>query len=117
MVKVNYSVECQENPGTSEPVPVWIPVGGSALQVMEAAANKYGSQYYFTSEYFGGSLHGFMVQTINGVPGEHDKEKYYWEFLIKSPSGTMTPSSVGISAYHFETDGYGMIMRLKLIKE
>lgn len=116
MVEVNYSVE---NLGTSETVSVWIPAGGSALQVMEAAANKYGSQYYFTSKYFGGSLHGFMAETINGIPDEQDllKKKYYWDFLIKSPSGTVTPSSVGISSYHFETNGYGMIMRLELTKE
>ena len=107
MIKVDYYVEPQGNPVS--PVSVSIPVDGSALQVMEGAANRYGKKYYFTSKYYG-KYHGFEILMINGIP--HD-EAHYWEFLIKSPNGSIKRPEVGISAYKFSNPGYGMIMRLK----
>ena len=107
MIKVDYYVEPQGNPVS--PVSVSIPVNGSALQVMEGAANRYGTNYYFTSKYYG-KYHGFEILAIDGIP--HD-EAHYWEFLIKSPNGSIERPEVGISAYKFSNTGYGMIMRLK----
>ena len=110
MVMVNYYVEPEGKP--VDPVSVSIPVGGSALQVMETAANRYGTKYYFTAKYYG-KYQGFEVMTINEIPGD---ETQYWEFLIKSPNGSIERPEVGVSAYKFSKPEYGMIMRLKVIK-
>ena len=100
-------------------VSVVIPAGGTALQVMENAANEYGSPYEFTAKYDGGSLHGFFIDKINGIPSNNTQtppsDNYYWEFLIRYPNGTVKPSHLGISTYYFDIDGYGMIMRLTKI--
>lgn len=110
MVMVNYYVEPQGNP--VNPVSVSIPVDGSALQVMEGAANRYGTKYYFTAKYYG-KYQGFEIMVIGGVPGD---KTHYWEFLIKSPNGSIERPEVGVSAYKFLKPGYGMIMRLKETK-
>lgn len=97
----------------SNPVSVVIPAGGSAFQVMETAVNSFGSQYKFTATYFG-SLFGYLIDAINGVPcavTQLPPSVCYWEFYIKFPNGTVTSSSVGVSKYTFNSDGYGMIMR------
>jgi hypothetical protein len=73
-------------------------------------ANRCGTKYYFISKYYG-KYHGFEILTIDGIP---HNEARYWEFLIKSPSGSIEPPEIGISAYKFSKSGYGMIMRLKI---
>ena len=117
-MKVQYSVDYHtkdQHPGSvkkpPKPLTVVILTGGTALQVMENAANKHGSPYEFTAKYDGGSLHGFFICTINGIPSNTPSSDYYWEFLIQFPDGTVKPSSVGVSTYSFNADGYGMIMR------
>ena len=117
-MKVEYSVEhsCDDESATkppiSQPVTVEIPAGGSALQVMEIAAEKYGSQYNFVGKYYGSSL-GFDIEKINGFPSDETQstEECYWEFLIRLPDGSIKPSKLGVSSYYFDTDRYGMIMR------
>lgn len=99
-----------------KPVSVVIPARGSALQVMENAANQYGSQYYFTAKYYGGNLQGFDVETINETPSNlTPTSECYWQFLIRLPNGNVKPSKLGVSSYYFDMDGYGMIMRLTKI--
>jgi hypothetical protein len=58
MIMVDYYVEPEGNPVS--PISVSIPVDGSALQVMEGAANRYGTKYY--SKYYG-KYHGFEILT------------------------------------------------------
>ena len=118
MVKVEYSVEhscdneSSESVKKSESVLVEIPAGGSALHVMETAADKYGSQYNFTGKYYGGSLEGFAIEKINGFPSDQTPPtQCYWEFLIRTPDGNIKPSKLGVSSYFFDVDGYGMILR------
>ena len=106
MVKVDYKIECKENP--VKPVSVLIPVGGSTLQVMENAANRYGTEYYFTAKYYG-KYDGFIIDKINGIAAD---KTHYWEFLIKSPDGSIGPPDVGVLIYKFKNPGYGMIMHL-----
>ena len=113
-MKVEYSVEhsCDDEPSAQNAVTVEIPAGGSALQVMEIAADTYGSQYNFTGKYYGGSLEGFDIEKINGFPSDETlPTQCYWEFLIRFPDGSIKPSKLGVSSYYFDTDGYGMIMR------
>jgi hypothetical protein len=113
-VKVEYSVQhsCDDDPSVQNAVTVELPAGGSALQVMEIAADKYGSQYNFTGKYYGGSLEGFDIEKINGFPSDETQPtQCYWEFLIRYPDGSIKPSKLGVSSYYFDTDGYGMIMR------
>ena len=113
-VKVKYSVErsCDNEPSQVEnSVLVEIPAGGSALHVMEIAADKYGSQYNFTGKYYGGSLEGFAIEKINGFPSDQTPPtQCYWEFLILTPDGNIKPSKLGVSSYFFDIDGCGMIM-------
>ena len=111
VVKVDYYVEPHGNP--VNPVSVSIPVGGSALQLMEAAANKYGTEFYFTAKYYG-KWSGFEIEKINSIP---DDESYYWEFLVKTLDGSIEHPDVGVSAYCFAKPGYGMIMRLKKLEK
>ena len=117
-MKVEYSVEhsCDDEPSVQNAVTVELLAGGSALQVMEIAADKYGSQYNFTGKYYGGSLEGFDIEKINGLPSdETPPTQCYWEFLIRFPDGTIKPSKLGVSSYYFDTDGYGMIMHFTKI--
>ena len=110
MVMVKYYVEPEGKP--VDPVSVSIPVGGSALQVMEAATNRYGTEYYFTAKYYG-KYQGFKVMAIDEIPGD---EAQYWEFLIKSPNGSIECPEVGVSAYKFSKPECRMTMHLKVIK-
>ena len=114
-MKAEYSVEYScDNETSSVPdkVIVELPAGGSALQVMEIAADKYGSQYNFTGKYYVGSLEGFDIEKINGIPSDQSPlTQCYWEFLIQFPDGSIKPSKLGVSSYYFDTDRYGMIMR------
>ena len=106
MVKVEYKIESKGN--LVKPVSVSIPVGGSALQVMENAANRYGTEYYFTAKYYG-EYHGFIIDKINGIAGD---KTHYWKFLVKSPDGSIECPDIGVSVYTFKNPGYGMIMCL-----
>ena len=120
-VTVNYSVEYppeDEYPcGVKQaPLPSSIPIvvlaGSTAFRVMENAVNSYGSSYKFTATYFG-SL-GFLIDAINGIPcavTQLPPSVCYWEFYIKYPNGTEVSSSVGVSSFTFNSDGYGMTMR------
>ena len=105
MVKVNYSVECKDTP--LKPVSVYIPVGGSALQVMENAANKFGKQYFFTAKYYG-SLQGFFIESINGVASDN------WEFLIKTPDGHVKRPHEGVFFLFFFFFVYEIFMHVQM---
>lgn len=115
-----YSVEYQEGPCRVEepPLPslsVEIPCGGTALQVMENAvdAPQVGRMYRFAATYFGSSL-GYFINAINSIPPVIEpltNESCFWYFLIRSPDGTVLPSSVGVSSFTISRNGYGMIMR------
>ena len=112
-VKVEYSVEysCDNETSVSDKVIVELPAGGSALQVTEIAADKHGSRYNFTGKYYGGSLQGFDIEKINGIPSDQSPPtQCYWEFLIRFPDGSIKPSKLGVSSYYFDTDGH-MIMQ------
>lgn len=122
-VTVTYSVEYpprDEYPcGVKQPplpnpsVPVLIPAGASAYNVMENAVSDYGASYKFTATYYGSAL-GYLIDAINDVPvavTQLPPSVCYWEFYVKYPNGTEVSSAVGVSSFTFNSSGYGITMR------
>ena len=111
-MKVEYSIDysCGDHTIPMKSVSMDVPAGSSALQVMEKAANS-DKEIQFTAKYYDDdNVLGFDIETINGIPKL--ASECCWEFLIQFPDGSKKPSRHGVSNYYFDTDGYGMIMRL-----
>ena len=120
-VRVIYSVEYQpikDYPcGVSQapirnPVPVMVPAGSAAFEVIKNAVDRYGPSYKFTATYFQNL--GYFINAINNVPGtitNNPPSMCFWKFIVQTPDGKEIVPNVGVSSYTFSRDGFGLIMR------
>ena len=122
-VTVSYTVRYQEGSCGNDSIPaipsidVTIPCGGTALRLMEKAADV-DPRYRFTVTYFGGL--GYFTNAINMIPytiNPPASESCYWQFLIETPDGELLRSNFGVSSFTFNSDGYGMIRRYTSLNE
>ena len=111
---VRYRVEFSENTmctassgGTTNNATanVIIEPGGTALDVMTTAADKF-SYFNFKSTYFGNS--GYFIDTIAGIASS---DPCYWFFYYKIPGLPETKSSLGVSNVVIPGSGWTIIMR------
>ena len=99
---VRYTVEF---PGVTKHADVQIVPGGTALDVMIAAADK-DSSFNFKSTYYGNS--GYFIDSIDKTSNE---KPCYWSFYYEIPGLPETKSPLGVSSVVIPGNGWHIIMR------
>ena len=84
---------------------VIIETGGTALDVMIAAADK-DRNFNFKSSYFGNS--GYSIDSLAGIASS---DPCYWFFYYKIPGLQETKSSLGVSNVVIPGSGWTVILR------
>lgn len=81
-----------ENPA---PLEITVPDTSSAMDIMEVASSQ-GNQYHFTATYFGQSLGGYLIDSVNGV---FPQGGCFWFFYIQGPEGNEFRPPIGVTNY------------------
>ena len=102
-VFVNYAVEF---PDQTVQVPVTVPVGATAQNVMEAGANA-NPNLRFVAMYYNTQL-GYFINKIGNVGGDPNM---YWQLLWSENNGPLIPSDKGVSNFVIPAAGYTIWMR------
>lgn len=96
--------------GVTKNAYVQLETGGTALDVMIAAADRDRS-FNFKSSYFGNS--GYFIDSIAGIASSNP---CYWFFYYKIPGLPETKSSLGVSNVVIPGNGWRIIMRYEEFK-
>lgn len=92
--RIEYNSTCA---GGVNPDPLTIdsPYTSTAMDIMELAVDE-GREYRFEATYFGVSIGGYFIDTVNGTSGN---DSCYWFFYIQPPGGDDFKPQIGVSTY------------------
>ena len=115
---MTYAIEYNDRECSSAqappPVIVEVPLGSTALDVMEQAVRQKGNDYKFTATYsdFATGQGGFFIDILNGTQNNKEK-KCNWILYIRYTDGRLCKSDVGESDAKITPEVAGIVMRFE----
>ena len=111
--RVEYNDDSIECSGTNlQPLTIGSSYTSTAMDIMELARDQ-GEEYQFSATYFGASIGGYFIDSVNGRPGENG---CYWFFYIQAPGGSAFKPQIGVTTY-VPGDDFVVILRYETFRQ